>query len=185
MRIGSGCRTALTAAIVSLGCLLATLPAQALEVGDVAPDFELPASDGQTYRLRDVLNRSVAVVAWFPQAFTSGCTVECRSLVQNGAELRRFDVQYFMASVDPLVKNQRFAESMDADFPLLSDADKSVAQQWGVLYQNRFALRHTFYIGQDGKILAIDRNVNPETSAEDMLAKLQALEVGQAEPDQT
>ena len=43
-----------------------------LRVGDVAPDFELPGSDGATYRLRDFAGKTMAVVAWFPKAFTGG-----------------------------------------------------------------------------------------------------------------
>jgi peroxiredoxin Q/BCP len=42
------------------------------EAGDVAPDFELPASNGRTYRLRDFVGRRAVVVAWFPKAFTGG-----------------------------------------------------------------------------------------------------------------
>jgi peroxiredoxin Q/BCP len=43
-----------------------------LEPGDVAPDFELPGSDGRTYRLRDFAGTRAIVVAWFPKAFTGG-----------------------------------------------------------------------------------------------------------------
>ena len=47
-------------------------PAVHLEPGDIAPDFELPGSDGRTYRLRDFVGRQAVVVAWFPKAFTGG-----------------------------------------------------------------------------------------------------------------
>jgi hypothetical protein len=46
-------------------------PSIELKVGDVAPDFSLPGSDGRTYRLRDLAGHMV-VVAWFPKAFTGG-----------------------------------------------------------------------------------------------------------------
>ena len=42
-----------------------------LKAGDAAPDFSLPASDGRTYRLRDLAGQ-VVVIAWFPKAFTGG-----------------------------------------------------------------------------------------------------------------
>ena len=45
-----------------------------LKVGDVAPDFELKASDGKTYKLSDFKGKKAVVVAWFPKAFTGGCT---------------------------------------------------------------------------------------------------------------
>ena len=150
----------------------AQTPAPELKVGDQAPDFSLQASDGKTYKLSDFKGKKAVVVAWFPKAFTSGCTVECKSLAQNGDKIRKFNVAYFMASVDPVEQNKGFAEQEKADFPLLSDPSKQTAQAYGVLNQNGMARRWTFYIGKDGKILGIDKEVKPPTSAEDMIAKL-------------
>ncbi len=156
--------------------LAAALTATAApQVGDPAPDFTLPASDGETYSLADFRGREAVVVAWFPRAFTSGCTIECKSLAENGHLLRPFAATYFMASVDPLVDNMRFAEETGADFPLLSDEDKSVAAAYGVLHERGFAKRWTFYIDADGIIVAIDKDVRPATSAEDMAATLEEL----------
>ena len=154
-----------------------------LKAGDVAPDFSLEGTDGKTHRLSDYRGKKAVVVAWFPKAFTQGCTIECKSLAQNGDEIRKFDVEYFMASVDPLEGqqgNQAFAESEEADFPLLSDPTKEVASKYGVLGDRGFAQRWTFYIDKDGRIADIDKAVKPATSAEDMLAKLARLEVPQS-----
>ena len=155
--------------------------AAGLEVGDPAPNFTLQATDGKSYTLADFKGRQAVVIAWFPRAFTSGCTVECRSLAQNGHLIRKYDVAYFMASVDPLRENTGFAEATAADFPLLSDPSKEVADAYGVL-QMGLALRVTFYIGVDGTILRIDRKVNPATSAEDMVANLAQLGIAPAAP---
>ena len=67
--------------------------------------------------------------------------------------------------------------AQEADFPLLSDPTKEVATAYGVLNQKGFASRWTFYIGRDGKILAIDKQIRVEQSAEDMVAKLGELNV--------
>jgi len=160
-----------------LGLALLAGPAGALQVGELAPDFALPGSDGQTHRLSDYRGKQPVVIAWFPKAFTSGCTIECKSLAENGERIREFDVSYFMASVDPLDQNMRFASEMEADFPLLSDEDKSVAKAWDVLGSFGVARRHTFYVGMDGRILKIDTQIRPATSAEDMIANLAALGV--------
>ena len=80
-----------------------------------------------------------------------------------------------MASVDELEQNQAFAEETEADFPLLSDPSKTVAKAYDVLAFYGLPYRHTFYIGKDGKILFIDREINAATSAEDMAAKLEEL----------
>ncbi len=163
-------------------CLAAQPASHAVEVGQNAPDFELPATDGKTYRLSDFEGKSPVILAWFPRAFTSGCTIECKSLVQNGARLRQYAVRYFMISVDPLEDNQRFADSLKVDFPLLSDATKSVARTYGVLYQERFALRQTLYIDITGKIVAIDSNVDPINAAEDMISILNELNIKKTDP---
>ena len=155
----------------------AQTPAPELKVGDMAPDFSLQASDGKTYKLSDFKGKKAVVVAWFPKAFTSGCTIECKSLAQNGDKIRKFNVAYFMASVDPVEQNKGFAEQEKADFPLLSDPTKQTAGAYGVLNQNGMARRWTFYIGTDGRILGIDKEVKPASSAEDMVAKLTEYKV--------
>jgi len=164
--------------ILLFGMLMASVaaPGHALEVGDTAPDFSLPGSDGETHRLSDYRGQAV-VVAWFPKAYTSGCTIECKSLAENGDNIRTFDVTYFMASVDPLEQNKGFAVETGADFPLLSDEDKSVAKAYDVLHPKGFAKRHTIYIDKNGEIMKVDTDINPETSAEDMIATLEALGV--------
>src|SRR5688500_8275584 len=104
-----------------------------LKVGDSAPDFSLKGTDGKTHRLADYRGKQAVVIALFPKAFTSGCTIECKSLAQNGDKIRKFDVAYFMASVDPVSENKGFAEQEKADFPLLSDPTKKTAEAYGVL----------------------------------------------------
>lgn len=156
-----------------------TIAAQAgdISVGDPAPDFNLQASDGKTYSLANYRGMQAVVIAWFPKAYTRGCTIECKSLAENGHLIRKYDVTYFMASVDPLEDNVGFAEETKADFPLLSDPTKSAAKAYGVLHLLGFAKRHTVYIGKNGTVLKIDTEVNPETSAEDIAATLGELGV--------
>src|SRR5436190_22815413 len=94
--------------------LMAQAPSADLKVGDPAPNFKLQATDGKTYQLSDFKGKKAVVVAWFPKAFTQGCTIECKSLAANGEKIRQFDVSYFMASVDPLEGeqgNKAFAET--------------------------------------------------------------------------
>jgi peroxiredoxin Q/BCP len=154
-----------------------------LKVGDQAPDFTLQATDGKTYKLSSFKGKQEVVLAWFPKAFTQGCTIECKSLAEHGDMIRKYNVTYFMASVDPLdgeKGNKAFAETHKADFPLLSDPSKETAKAYGVLNEERgFANRWTFYIGKDGRVQAIDKDVAKrlETSAQDMAAKLGELNV--------
>ena len=186
-------------ALIAIGlvtALAAGVMAQAqstvdLKVGDPAPNFKLQATDGKTYQLSDFKGKKAVVVAWFPKAFTQGCTIECKSLAENGDKIRKYDVAYFMASVDPLEDNIRFAKATtvdvigtgqkvdkkEADFPMLSDPAKDTAKAYGVLSERGFANRWTFYVDKNGRIAYIDKAVKPATSAEDMIAKLGELKV--------
>ncbi len=147
------------------------------KVGDMAPDFSLQATDGKTYQLSDFRGEKAVVLAWFPRAYTRGCTIECKSLADNGHLLRKYQVSYFMISVDELEDNKGFAAEQKADFPLLSDPDKQTAKAYDVLSGGGWAKRWTFYIDSEGRIVEIDKNVKPATSAQDMAAKLEALNI--------
>jgi thioredoxin-dependent peroxiredoxin len=147
-----------------------------LKVGDKAPPFKLQGSDGKTYSLEDFKGKSAVVIAWFPKAFTGGCTRECKSLRAHSKALHELDVAYFTASVDTAEDNKKFAESLDLDYPILSDPDKSVAGAYGVLNPQRgFANRWTFYIDKDGVIKEIDKSVKPDSAGTDVAAKVKEL----------
>jgi peroxiredoxin Q/BCP len=87
-----------------------------------------------------------------------------------------------MASVDTLDDNTKFAQQHEADFPILADPSKDVAKAYGVIRtdappERQFAARWTFYIGPDGKILAIDKSPTTGTAGEVMVKKLDELGV--------
>ena len=83
-----------------------------------------------------------------------------------------------MISVDDAQTNKEFAESLGADFPLLSDPGKGVANAYGVVNDERpVPFRWTFIIGPDGRILKIDKEVSPQTAGADLVADLDALGV--------
>ena len=150
-----------------------------LDVGDLAPDFALIGSDGKTHRLSDFKGKQAVVIAWFPKAFTGGCTKQCKSFSASGTELRKFNVAYFTASCDPLEGkkgNANFAKSLDADYPILSDPSKETAKKYGVV-SGVWPLprRWTFYIGKDGKILKIDKDVSPSEDGANAAKTLKEL----------
>ena len=89
--------------------------------------------------------------------------------------MRRLDVSYFAASVDSAGVNARFAESLGLSYPILSDATKEVARAYGVLAPSGYASRWTCYIGADGRILDIDKQVNAASHGRDVVAKLTDL----------
>ena len=175
-----GLRGALVAvALMGMGTMLSG-DARAAEpkVGDEAPPFTLHGSDGKTYSLSDFKGKKGVILAWYPKAFTGGCTAECKSFGAESTELKKLNVAYFTASVDEPDLNKKFAESLNADYPILSDPDKSVAKAYGVMSARGFANRWTFYIDKNGVIKEIDKKVNTKQAAPEAAAKVKSLGLG-------
>lgn len=92
--------------------------------------------------------------------------------------MQRFDAAYFTASCDDAATNRKFAESLSLDYPILSDPSRETAAAYGVVGKVRtIPFRWTYYIGKDGKILYIDKNVHPATSGADCADRLKELGV--------
>lgn len=161
-------------------CFLVSMAwaAELPKVGEPAPEFEMTGSDGKTYKSKDFIGKKAVVIAWFPRAFTGGCTKECKSFKADGSLLREFEVAYFTASNDPVEKNTAFAKDLDVDYPILSDPEGQAAKAFGVLKPDGSAAnRVTFVIGSDGKILAVEDKVKTETHAKDIANLLEKLGV--------
>ena len=86
-----------------------------------------------------------------------------------------------MASVDSIEDNTGFAEKNQATFPILADPSKQTAQAYGVLGGHGYANRWTYYIDPQGVIVKIDKNVNPVSAGESLVANLEALGVPKAQ----
>jgi peroxiredoxin Q/BCP len=161
---------------LAIGGLVAPVAAADLQVGDKAPAFSLPGTDGKTYSLDQFKGKKAVVVAWFPKADTPGCTAECKSFRENSDSLKPLNVAYFTASVDPVDANKAFATKLGLDFPILSDPDKSVATAYGVVHEGRpVAERWTFYIDKNGIIKAIDKKINTKQAGADLASKIKEL----------
>jgi peroxiredoxin Q/BCP len=174
MRFSSLCCSALLTAALAL-------PAAAAELkpGDPAPNFSMQGTDGKTHTLAHYKGKQAVVIAWFPKAFTGGCTKECQSMRTSGAALRKYNVAYFTASCDTPEENKKFAESLQLDYPILSDPSHDNATAFGVLGPKGNAQRWTFYIDKDGKIAEIDKKVKTESHGQDVAGKLQELGIAQ------
>ena len=96
----------------------------------------------------------------------------------GGDAIRLFDVMHFAASVDTQENLAKFAEKLNVDYPLLSDPTREVAKAYGVVKDDQsYAIRWTFYIGIDGKILYIDKAISPATAGKDIAQRLAQLGV--------
>ena len=99
--------------------------------GDVVPDFELPDQTGTPRKLSDLLADGPVVLFFYPAAMTYGCTKESCHFRDLGAEFAAVGAQRVGISADTVDKQKQFDEKESLGFPLLSDADRTVATQLG------------------------------------------------------
>ncbi len=86
-------------------------------------------------------------------------------------------MNYFAVSVDDAETNAKFAQHVEADYPILADPTKDTARAYGTLGMAGVASRWTFYIGVDGKILHIDKSVKVASAGPDVATRLAELNV--------
>jgi peroxiredoxin Q/BCP len=129
-----------------------------LTAGDHAPDFTLPTADGGAITLSD-LRGSHVIVYFYPAAGTPGCTLEAVNFRDSAASLDGAGYKLLGVSPDSLARLQTFADDEALDYPLLSDEDHAVLEEWGAwgektLYGRLITgvIRSTVVVDPDGKV---------------------------------
>jgi peroxiredoxin Q/BCP len=154
----------------------------ALNVGDKAPDFSLPASTGETISL-DGLRGSRVVLYFYPKDDTPGCTREACSFRDNTDELTSSGIKVLGVSADSVQSHQAFVGKFNLPFPLLSDEGKEVISEYGAWGERQVrgqtvigVKRMTYLIDQEGTIQQIWSNVTPDNHAQEILKAVKELE---------
>lgn len=149
-----------------------------IEIGEMAPGFELETDSGRTIRLADYRGRRV-VVYFYPKDDTSGCTKQACGFRDHLEEFEARDAIVLGISPDGLASHQKFRTKHALNFPLLSDPSHAVAAAYGAwgkkkMYGREYEgiLRSTFIVGPDGRVEGIYRNVKPAGHAEQLLEDL-------------
>ena len=101
------------------------------DVGDPAPDFELPGTEGRTYRLSDYRGRNV-VLAFYPGDATKVCTKQFCSYRDNGDQLAGLDAEILGISPQSVDSHERWTREQELNVPLLADEDIAVSRSYGV-----------------------------------------------------
>jgi peroxiredoxin Q/BCP len=150
-----------------------------LEQGADAPDFTLPDQDGNMVSLKDFRGQKV-VVYFYPADMTSGCTKEACQFNDNLQQFRRAQVTVLGVSPDGADSHQAFRAKHGLDFPLLTDADHAVMDEYGAWGEKiRYGktsigvLRSTFLVDEQGRIARAWYNVRADGHAEKVLAEAQ------------
>ncbi|GAA2111468.1 thioredoxin-dependent thiol peroxidase [Actinomadura alba] len=129
-----------------------------LQPGDIAPEFELPDSEGKPVSLSSLRGRRV-IVYFYPAAMTPGCTKEAVNFRDVLPELEAAGVTVLGISPDEPAKLAKFRDRDELTFPLLSDPGTEVLRAYGaygekMLYGKKLVgvIRSTFIVDADGKI---------------------------------
>jgi peroxiredoxin Q/BCP len=121
-----------------------------VNVGDAAPDFELPGTGGKNYRLADYRGRKV-VLAFYPGDFTAVCTKQFCSYRDESERLDQLGADVLGISPQSVDSHERFTQEKSLNVPLLADEDKAVARAYGVL-AGPMVRRAIFVVDEQGTV---------------------------------
>jgi len=140
-----------------------------------APTFTLPSNEGEeAVSLADYRGQWV-VVYFYPQDFTSGCTLEARRFQKDLPQYLAHNTQILGISTDDVASHSDFCDSEGLRFPLLADTAGTVSKAYGSYLTGR-SLRHTYIIDPDGILRARFLGVNPAIHSAEVLARLDELQ---------
>ncbi len=121
-----------------------------VDVGDAAPDFELPGTGGKTYKLSDYRGRKV-ILAFYPGDFTAVCTKQFCSYRDQGERMDGLGAEVLGISPQSVDSHERFTEEKRLNVPLLADEGKKVARAYGIV-AGPLVRRATFILDEEGII---------------------------------
>lgn len=149
--------------------------------GVQAPDFALPDENNIMRRLSDFRGRWV-VLYFYPKDDTPGCTTEACNFRDGYSDFVNADVVILGVSPDNAKSHTKFKEKYTLQFPLLSDVDHKVCNQYGVWGQKKFmgsdyegVLRTTFIIDVNGRIAKVFEKVKPVDHSVEVLGAIKSL----------
>ncbi len=147
-----------------------------IQAGDQAPDFTLPASNGETISLSDYRGEKNVVLYFYPKDNTPGCTAESCDFRDHEQDFADLDTVILGVSLDDLASHEKFIQKYNLPFLLLSDTEAKVSNQYGVYKEkNVFGKkkwgieRSTFIINKEGRIANAWRKVKVDGHVKEAL----------------
>lgn len=122
------------------------------DVGQMAPEFRLKATDGQFVTLSEYRGKKRVVLAFYPLAFSPVCSHQLPTIEHDLPRLRALDAEVLGISVDSHYANGEFAKRLQLTFPLLSDLKREASTAYGVLMDTGYSGRALFVVDFDGRI---------------------------------
>ncbi len=152
-----------------------------LQIGAMAPDFELPATNGEQVRLSDFRGRHV-VLYFYPKDLTTACTQQSCDFRDANAQMLRMNTVILGISLDTVQTHERFIAKHELPFLLLADTEHTVCEQYGVwqlkkLYGREYMglVRSTFLIDSEGRLVEEWRGIRVKGHVEKVLEAVKLL----------
>jgi len=150
----------------------------ALDVGDAAPNFTVPAAIGgkvYSFKLSDSLAKGPVVLYFFPAAFSVGCSIEAHEFAESMAKFEALGATVSGVSSDDIDTLGKFSvQACQGRFPVASDSTQAVMKSYDAVMQTRpdYANRISYVIAPNGKVVYNYQSLNPSRHVEKTLAAL-------------
>lgn len=135
---------------------------QPLAVGVPAPEFNLPATGGRQIKLSDYRGKNLVIV-FYPKDQTPGCTQQLCSLRDDLAVFNEVNTDVLASNPDSVESHERFAEKQGYTFPILVDAEKTMALNYHALKEGGGIQRTVYIIDKDGMIRYGKQGLPPDS----------------------
>ncbi|WP_442598937.1 thioredoxin-dependent thiol peroxidase [Neobacillus sp. D3-1R] len=152
-----------------------------LHIGELAPDFQLEANNGEKVKLSDYRGKNV-VLYFYPKDMTPGCTTQACDFRDQHENFDKMDAVIIGVSPDPLARHEKFIEKYGLPFLLLADVNQEAAKAYDVWkLKKNFGKeymgieRSTFIIDKEGRLVKEYRKVKVTNHVEEVLTFIKAL----------
>ena len=148
--------------------------------GDVAPDFELEANDGNLIKLSSFQGKKNVVLCFYPKNHLFACPSKrvfqmAEAAIAAYLKITEYNAELFAISIDTVQDQKKFVEEYSVPYLHLSDTTKATCKAYAGLNIAGLAKRSTFIIDKSGRVSKIFRDISPEKHGQEIISSLQNL----------
>lgn len=156
-----------------------------LKVGDEAPDFSYPIEGKGLLKLSTLRDKKTVLVAFYPKAFTPGCTKQMCGYRDDFEMLTSKDLMVIAVSTDTQEQSDSFRQHFSLPYPVVGDPEAKIVRAYGVDFiGDQLAKRSVFLLDKKGKVRFVDMDYDLVNDKAALYEQVKALASGQDEPEE-